>query len=686
MRAARLVLPAFRMGDPPQARKPLERETAEYTEIETLRAELLRIRLVTDKVPSMLAYWDSEQRCRFANAAYERWFGVKPETILGGTMADLLGPIYPLNRPHIEGALAGEPQHFEREIPDPAGGPPRYSQADYVPDVVGGTVRGFAVVVSDITARRELELRLREARAEADSAAKRAQEIASQLERVLGAMAEGLLVQDGNGRVVASNAAATRILEASPEELRGQLGSEPSWRTIREDGSPFPSEERPPMQARRTGKRVENVSMGLRRTDGSLQWMSVTSVPRVEPDGSVSETVTTFHDVTQIRNALARAAQQDRLAMAGTLAAGVGHEINNPLTYVVGNLEFALEEVSAMAGASPSARLRELIEVLSEAREGADRIRKIVRGLRTLSREDVALRPLPVASAIETALSIAGHELRNKATVVVTVKPDLPLVTGDESRLTQVLVNLVVNAAQAFERAEPEANRIAIHAERADSEHITITVHDNGPGIPGHLRQRVFDPFFTTKPVGEGTGLGLSVSRSLLASMNGELRLEEADSQGASFVVTLPVASEQAEGAAAARVSSTPSSNRARIAVIDDEPVVLRVVERVLSQEHDVVTFSDPREALAAIEAGQPFDLVLCDLMLPYLSGEELFNRVRAKRPALTERFVFMTGGQTDPSIQAFLARVPNERIHKPFPIQHLLAVARRFAALRTTE
>jgi PAS domain S-box-containing protein len=655
-------------------------------EIDALRLELFRIRLVTNKVPSMLAYWDTEQRCRFANAAYERWFGVRPDTILGKTLEDLLGPIYPLNRPYIEGALAGQPQHFEREIPDPAGGPPRYSQADYVPDVASGVVRGFAVVVSDITARRELELRLREARAEADDAAKRAQEIASRLERVLDAMAEGLLVQDGDGQVTASNASASRMLEASAEELRGARGAPASWTTIREDGSPFPVEERPPAQARRTGKRVESSTMGLRRADGSLRWMSVTSVPRVEPDGSVSETVTTFHDVTQIRNALARAAQQDRLAMAGTLAAGVGHEINNPLTYVVGNLEFALDELHALAGASPSARLRELIEVLSEAREGADRIRKIVRGLRTLSREDVALHPLVVGGAIETALSIAGHELRNKASVVVTLNPDLPPVMGDESRLTQVLVNLVVNAAQAFERAEPEVNRIAIDAELGAPGHVAITVSDNGPGIPAQLRQRVFDPFFTTKPVGEGTGLGLSVSRSLLASMHGELSLDEADSHGTSFVITLPVANEPAEEAPVPRTASrAPSFGRARIAVIDDEPIVLHVVQRTLSREHDVVTFADPRQALAAIESGRPFDLVLCDLMMPYLSGEELFNRVHAVRPGLTERFVFMTGGQTHPSVQAFLTRVPNERIHKPFALPQLLAVARRFAALHAT-
>jgi PAS domain S-box-containing protein len=118
----------------------------------------------------MLAYWDSSQRCLFANRAYELWFGIKPEALVGRTLEDLLGPIYPRNRPYIEAALRGEPQEFEREIPDPAGGPPRYSQANYIPDIHGSTVRGFFVLVSDITRRKQIEDDLRVAKTVAEDA------------------------------------------------------------------------------------------------------------------------------------------------------------------------------------------------------------------------------------------------------------------------------------------------------------------------------------------------------------------------------------------------------------------------------------------------------------------------------------------------------------------------------------
>jgi diguanylate cyclase (GGDEF)-like protein/PAS domain S-box-containing protein len=139
--------------------------------LKSLRDEVALLRSVIDKSPSMLAYWDTQQRCRFANAAYQQWFGVNPQALVGTTLDALLGPVYAQNLPYIQGALRGEVQHFEREIPDPKGGAPRYSQADYLPDVIDGVVRGFVVLVSDITERRQLELRLREAQERAETIA-----------------------------------------------------------------------------------------------------------------------------------------------------------------------------------------------------------------------------------------------------------------------------------------------------------------------------------------------------------------------------------------------------------------------------------------------------------------------------------------------------------------------------------
>jgi PAS domain S-box-containing protein len=139
-------------------------------QLEAVRRKLHLVQSVVDMVPAMLAYWDASQRCVFANRAYVKWFGIEPEALVGRTLKELLGPIYPLNLPYIEGALRGEPQEFEREIPDPLGGPPRYSQANYLPDVEGTTVRGFYVLVSDITFRKQIEDELRLAKNAAEKA------------------------------------------------------------------------------------------------------------------------------------------------------------------------------------------------------------------------------------------------------------------------------------------------------------------------------------------------------------------------------------------------------------------------------------------------------------------------------------------------------------------------------------
>ena len=345
-----------------------------------------------------------------------------------------------------------------------------------------------------------------------------------------------------------------------------------------------------------------------------------------------------------------------------------------PLTYVIGNLNFILEEIRAITGPSPSARLGDLLGVIGEALEGADRIRKIVRGLRALSREDVVVQSVDVGSVVDMALNMAAHEIRHKATITVNAR-DVPPVLADESGLTQVIVNLVVNAAQAFREADPARNRIALAASAEPAGRVTLTVSDNGPGIPESLQRRIFDPFFTTKPVGQGTGLGLSVSRTIVDALGGELSVASREGMGATFSVVLPVAPEVAQEPGPAPAAS---GARARILVVDDDVAVLNTVRRILAREHEVVVLSDPREALRMLEGGAVFDLVLCDPIMPYLGGEELHARVAARSPALAERFVFISGGVTSPSVQAFLARVPNERMEKPFVVQNLLGLARR--------
>ena len=384
--------------------------------------------------------------------------------------------------------------------------------------------------------------------------------------------------------------------------------------------------------------------------------------------------------VERLREQMAR---QQRLVTTGTLAAGVGHEINNPLSFVASNLEYLLEELRELSGGSPSMRMRELIRAGTEAKEGADRIRKIVRGLQTLARADEPLAAIDVRSVLEISANMAMHEIRPRATLKMQVG-ELPLVLADEAGLSQVFVNLIVNAAQAFATADPARNRIWARGS-VQGDRLVVEIEDNGPGIALEVLPRIFDPFFTTKPVGQGTGLGLSISYNLVAALGGELTCSTVLGKGTCFRASLPraVGAIREQDAVAAIAGSEP---RGRVLVIDDEEAVLAATARLLLGAHEVVAISDPREALRRLLSGkEQFDVVFCDLMMPYLTGIQVYRRVREESTELADRFVFVSGGVTREEVRIFLDEVPNERLEKPFSSQNLRGIVRRLVGRRAT-
>ncbi len=506
-----------------------------------------------------------------------------------------------------------------------------------------------------------------------------AQESARRLEVLFEAMSEGVVVQERSGVISAANAAAARILGLTPEQLAGRSSLDPTWRCVRADGSPFPGSEHPAMVTLRTGAPTQNVLMGVFKDGENLSWISINALPLRHRAGDAPyAVVTTFHDITALKaaqEASERLTRQEHQVSTGTLAAGIGHEINNPLTFLLANLEFSLGELDAVAGGEPTSRVRGLAKALVEAQEGGERIRKIVGGLRALAREAPKAVPTEVSRAVASAVQMAALELRHKATVVDHVGSAFA-VMADEPRLAQILVNLLVNAAQAFETDDVAANRIVITCQVCGQGRVSISVTDNGPGILPELHRRIFDPFFTTKPIGQATGLGLSISRSIVTSLGGELHVDSSPGQGATFRVELPAA----EAKPTATATRPPDAARVagRILVVDDEPAVLAAIGRILGREHDVVTLSDSREALRRLETGEHFDVVFCDLMMPHLSGDVLYEKVAAVAPALAARFVFITGGACETRLQRFLAEAPNPCIDKPFSVDTLRSAAQK--------
>lgn len=410
------------------------------------------------------------------------------------------------------------------------------------------------------------------------------------------------------------------------------------------------------------------------RRDGETVPVEVVSFAIVF-DG-VEARVAVARDASQRHELTAKMMAMDRVISVGMLAASVGHEINNPLTYVGANLDLALERLDALAAGSPL--LDDAREALRHAREGAARIRGVIRDLATYTLPDREERvPVALDEVIRSALDIASHEIRHRARLVVDLTA-VPPVLGSAGRLGQVFVNLLVNAAHAIEEGAASRNEIRVRLHRRGDE-VLAEVSDTGQGVRREDAERLFDAFFTTKSSQQGTGLGLTICKSIVDGHGGRIDLSASElGRGTTFSVCLPVAPPEAAARTRSAHPAPTMRRRGRVLVIDDEPLVARVVQRALEPQHRVEVVSCGRAALALLESGRRFDLVLCDVMMGEMTGATLYEAVAALDPGQASRMVFMTGGAFTPSARAFLERVRAERLDKPFGVGELRALVDR--------
>ena len=375
-------------------------------------------------------------------------------------------------------------------------------------------------------------------------------------------------------------------------------------------------------------------------------------------------------DVTESRRLQAQLVRADRLAALGTLVAGMAHEINNPLAFMMLGVDTLERQLGREEAAIDSMRA-----TLGDIRHGIERIAGIVRDLRAFSRSEEGPRRsvADLRAALDAAARMVEHEVRQHGRLV-TRYAELPSVRADGSQLEQVFLNLLLNAAQALDRSR--SGTIEIDA-RPDGDRVVVTVTDNGVGIPSDQLGRVFDPFFTTKPVGAGTGLGLSIVHTLVSELGGEVGIESEVGEGTTVTVTLPV-SRRTPASTPARPFRRKGDKSARVLVVDDEQIFLRAIETLLVAEgHSVATAGGAEEAMRAIESVE-HDLILLDLMMPGVSGIELFHRIGVDRPELARRIVVMTGGTSSEEVRRFVSSTKSPVLRKPFPIAKLLALLGR--------
>ncbi len=385
-----------------------------------------------------------------------------------------------------------------------------------------------------------------------------------------------------------------------------------------------------------------------------------------------------------LRQTQAQLVEAGKLAAVGTLAAGVGHEINNPLAYIVSNLHFARAEIDALERASTPAQRQEAVtevqQALEESLQGADRVRRIVQDLKTFSRKEEEDLPGPVDlhQVLDSATKLASGELRHRARITRQYG-NLSKVEANPGRLGQVFLNLLINAAHAIPEGHASTHEVLLTT-RQEGSWAVVEIKDSGAGMSPEVLARIFEPFFTTKPVGVGTGLGLSLCRTYLTAMGATLEAESAPGRGSTFRLRLKLAG--AEDAARPEPVAAPSSPGAmgRVLVIDDDPLVVTALTRILREHHQVDSQSSAREALELLTGPQlPYHVVLCDLMMPEMTGMELHAQLLRTHPERARQLVFITGGAFTEQSREFLERVDNLRMEKPFQLDQL----RELIALR---
>jgi signal transduction histidine kinase len=395
--------------------------------------------------------------------------------------------------------------------------------------------------------------------------------------------------------------------------------------------------------------------------------------PRRNEAGVVVGAIGVSVDVTEARRAEAKLAQAERLASLGLLAAGVAHEINNPITYVLGSLELLARSLDS--GERDLTKLRDLVR---DARDGAERVRAIVGDLKTFSRvEEVGTVHVDVRRPLDAAIAMVRNEARHRAKLVVDIAPALRVV-GSEGRLAQLFLNLLINASQALEPGAADRNEITVTA-RASGDEVVVEVRDTGAGIPADVLPRIFDPFFTTKAVGGGTGLGLSVCHAIATGLGGSIAAESEPGRGTVIRVSLPAAppvAEEAPGSAPA--ATVAGGRRGKVLVVDDEPPIGRTIKLLLQEEHDVCCETRAAAVLDRLRRGERFDAILCDVTMPEMTGIDLFEHVQALAPDQAAAMIFLTGGAVSDRARVFLADVANVVVEKPFNANELGAIVRR--------
>jgi nitrogen-specific signal transduction histidine kinase/ActR/RegA family two-component response regulator len=527
------------------------------------------------------------------------------------------------------------------ELPSPTGGVHEVSMRQ-------STSGGFIFLQRDITQSKQLEVGGEQADA--------------LLTKVLEACpANVVMSRIGDGQILYRSPAAT--------ELLGNLRCYYDYLANREERADF-------ITALLPDGRVDDIRITGIRPDGTRIPCSVSArVIDYRGEDVVVSSTTDISKELDLQQRLVRQREQifqaEKLSALGELLAGVAHELNNPLSVVVGHALMMRDETSD----------RETLRRIGKISDAAERCARIVKSFLAMARQLPArLAPMQLADTVNAAVQALRQSPSGLATPVnVQLPVDLPNILGDADQIEQVFINLIANADQAISSTGGDGRiTIAARFDKA-ANMVEIRVCDDGPGIPANIRSRVFDPLFTTKEIGKGTGIGLAFCHRVAVSHKGEIRLEPASGKGATFVLRLP-ATGQEPGAADGPVDTVRGAPRAQVLVVDDEIDVAELIREILERDGFRVDHATSAEAALQQLATRDYTFVLTDLNMPGLGGRGFYEAATRKYPRLGQRIGFVTGDTMSPSARTFLDGTARPFLEKPIAPAELRALAQRMA------
>jgi len=620
-----------------------ERKKAE----EALRESEEKFRTFTESAPvAMMIYQD--YRCVYANAAAERITGYSAEELSSLRFWDFLHPDF--RRMAIEGGKAMErgeepPKRSEFRIIT-KNGEERWLDSRLEVIKYQGK-RAVLISAMDITERKQAEQALRESE--------------ERYRVTFETTGTALAIIEEDTTLSLVNSRFEELSGYSKEEIEGKK----SWTEFVKDDLEKMKEYH---HLRRIREGLAPSSYEFRFVDRYGRVKDILLTIAMIP--GTRKSIASLLDITEHKQAARRQRQLEkelnqasRLAAVGELASGVAHEINNPLTAVIGFSELLMSR-------DIPEDVKQDVRIINE---NAQRVAQIVKNLLTFARQSKPGREyVDINSLVSRVLELRTYELRSSSIEVISqLAPDLPQTIADPGQLQQVFLNIIINAEQAVKETR-NTRRLLVETKQVGN-FIRVSFKDTGPGIPPENLDKIFDPFFTTKEVGEGTGLGLSISYGIIKEHKGRIYAKSKPGRGATFVVELPIIAEVGRPELAEPLKKEPGKvTGAKIMVVDDEAGVRQFLTQVLAQEgHRVEAIEDARMALERLKQ-ERYHLILLDIKLPGMDGFEFYAQMGKTALSLQKRTVFITGDTMSPSTWNFLNRTRAHYIAKPFDLERL--------------